>query len=101
MVFLATCLLYIRLAQPRLPSKLGVLASPCPLPSSNDTSSFLYQIYACPYLVTLSPPSFSCHCLCPYNAKMPNIFKQKLDDTPREALNWKLWFAVFTFGLMG
>ncbi|KAF2460218.1 MFS quinate transporter [Lineolata rhizophorae] len=30
-----------------------------------------------------------------------NIFKAKMSDTPREALNWKLWYAVFTFGLMG
>ncbi|KAK2740927.1 hypothetical protein FQN57_005931 [Myotisia sp. PD_48] len=32
---------------------------------------------------------------------MVNIFKQKLEDTPRETLNWRLWFAVLCFGLMG
>ncbi|QVM05436.1 hypothetical protein D8B26_000147 [Coccidioides posadasii str. Silveira] len=32
---------------------------------------------------------------------MPNIFKQNLGDTPREALNWKLGMAVLCFGLMG
>ena len=32
---------------------------------------------------------------------MPNIFRQKLDDTPREAFNRRLGFAVLTFGLMG
>ena len=32
---------------------------------------------------------------------MVNIFKQKLDDTPREVINWKLGFVIFTFGLMG
>lgn len=32
---------------------------------------------------------------------MPNIFRQKLDDTPREAFNGRLAFAIFTFGLMG
>ncbi|WEW56993.1 hypothetical protein PRK78_002452 [Emydomyces testavorans] len=32
---------------------------------------------------------------------MPNIFKQNLGDTPREALNWRLGIAVLCFGLMG
>ncbi|PGH23932.1 hypothetical protein AJ80_01994 [Polytolypa hystricis UAMH7299] len=32
---------------------------------------------------------------------MPNIFKQQLSSTPREALNWKLGFAILCFGLMG
>ena len=32
---------------------------------------------------------------------MPNIFSQKLGDTPKEAFNKTLYFAVFTFGLMG
>ncbi|KAK2748665.1 hypothetical protein FQN55_004218 [Onygenales sp. PD_40] len=32
---------------------------------------------------------------------MPNIFKQNLDKTPREALNWRLGMAVLCFGLMG
>ncbi|EEP81348.1 conserved hypothetical protein [Uncinocarpus reesii 1704] len=32
---------------------------------------------------------------------MPNIFKQTLGDTPREALNWRLGMAVLCFGLMG
>ncbi|KAI9727428.1 MAG: hypothetical protein M1834_008372 [Cirrosporium novae-zelandiae] len=30
-----------------------------------------------------------------------NIFKTKLEDTPKEALNWRLGFAVLCFGLMG
>lgn len=33
---------------------------------------------------------------------MPNnVFKQNLADTPREVLNWRLFLAVVTFGLMG
>jgi len=27
-----------------------------------------------------------------------NIFKLNLGDEPREVLNWRLWFAVFSFG---
>lgn len=30
-----------------------------------------------------------------------NIFKLKTGDDPREVLNWRLWLAVFSFGLMG
>ena len=33
--------------------------------------------------------------------KPQNIFRLRLDDEPREVLNWKLWFAVFSFGIMG
>ncbi|GAB7344327.1 hypothetical protein MBLNU457_2192t1 [Dothideomycetes sp. NU457] len=30
-----------------------------------------------------------------------NIFKLNLGDDPKEVLNWRLWFAVFSFGIMG
>ncbi|RDW86983.1 putative MFS quinate transporter [Aspergillus mulundensis] len=30
-----------------------------------------------------------------------NVFKLNLGSTPREVLNWRLWFAVLSFGLMG
>lgn len=30
-----------------------------------------------------------------------NIFKLNRGDAPKEVLNWRLWFAVFSFGLMG
>lgn len=30
-----------------------------------------------------------------------NIFKRKRSDEPREVFNWRLWFAVFSFGIMG
>ncbi|KAL4875224.1 general substrate transporter [Aspergillus karnatakaensis] len=30
-----------------------------------------------------------------------NVFKLNTGDAPREVLNWKLWFAVFSIGLMG
>lgn len=30
-----------------------------------------------------------------------NIFKLKRGDDPKEVLNWRLWLAVFSFGLMG
>ncbi|KIW15789.1 hypothetical protein PV08_05839 [Exophiala spinifera] len=30
-----------------------------------------------------------------------NIFKLNLGDDPKEVLNWRLWFAVFSFGVMG
>lgn len=32
-----------------------------------------------------------------------NIFRlgSALADEPREVLNWRLWFAVFSFGIMG
>jgi MFS family permease len=33
--------------------------------------------------------------------KPVNIFKMQLGDDPREVINWKLWFAVFSFGIMG
>jgi len=33
--------------------------------------------------------------------KPQNIFRLRLGDEPREVLNWKLWFAVFSFGIMG
>lgn len=35
-------------------------------------------------------------------AKQPlNIFKLNRGDDPKEVLNWRLWLAVFSFGLMG
>jgi hypothetical protein len=33
--------------------------------------------------------------------KPVNIFKLKNLEDPREVFNWRLWFAVFSFGLMG
>lgn len=33
--------------------------------------------------------------------KPVNIFKFKLGDDPREVLNWRMWFAVVSFGIMG
>ncbi len=33
--------------------------------------------------------------------KPQNIFRLKLGDEPKEVINWKLWFAVFSFGIMG
>ncbi|KAH7407013.1 MFS quinate transporter-like protein [Phaeosphaeria sp. MPI-PUGE-AT-0046c] len=30
-----------------------------------------------------------------------NPWKQNLKDTPPESLNWRLWYGVFVFGLMG
>jgi MFS family permease len=30
-----------------------------------------------------------------------NIFKLNKGDDPKEVLNWRLWFAVFSFGIMG
>lgn len=33
--------------------------------------------------------------------KPVNIFKLKDLDEPAEVFNWKLWFAVVSFGLMG
>ncbi|GAB7349181.1 hypothetical protein MBLNU459_g8116t1 [Dothideomycetes sp. NU459] len=29
------------------------------------------------------------------------MYKEKLKDTPREVLNWRLWYGVVVFGLMG
>lgn len=35
-------------------------------------------------------------------AKKPtNIFKLSMGDDPKEVNNWRLWFAVFSFGIMG
>lgn len=35
-------------------------------------------------------------------AKKPtNIFKLSLGDDPKEVNNWRLWFSVFSFGIMG
>jgi len=33
--------------------------------------------------------------------KPQNIFKLNLGEDPKEVLNWRLWFAVFSFGIMG
>ncbi|KAI9843753.1 MAG: hypothetical protein M1837_006113 [Sclerophora amabilis] len=33
--------------------------------------------------------------------KPVNIFKLNRGDEPKEVLNWRLWLAVFSFGLMG
>ena len=33
--------------------------------------------------------------------KPVNIFKLRNLDDPKEVFNWRLWFAVLSFGLMG
>ncbi|EMC96496.1 hypothetical protein BAUCODRAFT_70045 [Baudoinia panamericana UAMH 10762] len=33
--------------------------------------------------------------------KPQNIFRLRLGEDPREVLNWRLWFAVLSFGIMG
>jgi hypothetical protein len=33
--------------------------------------------------------------------KPVNIFRLKNLDDPREVFNWRLWFAVFSFGILG
>lgn len=33
--------------------------------------------------------------------KAINIFKLNRGDDPKEVLNWRLWLAVFSFGIMG
>ena len=33
--------------------------------------------------------------------KPVNVFKLKNLGEPKEVFNWKLWFAVFSFGLLG
>lgn len=33
--------------------------------------------------------------------KPQNIFKLNKGDDPKEVLNWRLWFAVISFGIMG
>lgn len=30
-----------------------------------------------------------------------NIFKLNRGNDPKEVLNWRLWFAVVSFGIMG
>lgn len=32
---------------------------------------------------------------------MWNPWRENLKETPKESLNWRLWFGVFVFGLMG
>jgi hypothetical protein len=29
------------------------------------------------------------------------IFRLNRGDDPKEVINWRLWFAVFSFGIMG
>lgn len=29
------------------------------------------------------------------------LYREKLKDTPNEVINWRLWYGVFVFGLMG
>ncbi|KAF2622534.1 MFS quinate transporter-like protein [Macroventuria anomochaeta] len=33
--------------------------------------------------------------------KLQNPWKENLKDTPKESLNWRLWYGVLVFGLMG
>lgn len=33
--------------------------------------------------------------------KLYNPWRENLKDTPKESLNWRLWYGVFVFGLMG
>lgn len=33
--------------------------------------------------------------------KPTNVFKLNRGDDPKEVFNWKLWLAVFSFGIMG
>ncbi|KAF3043532.1 hypothetical protein E8E11_001349 [Didymella keratinophila] len=33
--------------------------------------------------------------------KLQNPWRENLKDTPKESLNWRLWYGVFVFGLMG
>jgi sugar porter (SP) family MFS transporter len=33
--------------------------------------------------------------------KFQNPWKENLKDTPKESLNWRLWYGVLVFGLMG
>jgi hypothetical protein len=33
--------------------------------------------------------------------KPQNIFKLNRGTDPKEVLNWRLWFAVVSFGIMG
>ena len=33
--------------------------------------------------------------------KPQNIFKINRGNDPKEAFNWRLWFAVLSFGIMG
>jgi hypothetical protein len=33
--------------------------------------------------------------------KPVNIFTLSRGDDPKEVFNWRLWFAVFSFGIMG
>ena len=37
----------------------------------------------------------------PSGAQANNIFKAHLSETPRQALNWRLWYCVISFGLLG
>lgn len=39
--------------------------------------------------------------MAPGGKKPTNIFKLSLGDDPKEVNNWRLWFAVFSFGIMG
>ena len=32
---------------------------------------------------------------------MVNVFKLQKGDAPGEVFNWRLWYAILTFGLMG
>ncbi|KAF2874247.1 MFS quinate transporter-like protein [Massariosphaeria phaeospora] len=32
---------------------------------------------------------------------LKNPWRENLKDTPKESLNWRLWYGVFVFGLMG
>jgi len=33
--------------------------------------------------------------------KPVDIFRVNVGDEPREILNWRMWFAVFSFGIVG
>jgi hypothetical protein len=39
--------------------------------------------------------------LAPTEQGRHNIFSRKNSDVPAEVFNWRLWYAILTFGLMG
>jgi len=59
------------------------------------TASFLQ-------LTFLLTPTTRCLATMAGGVKKPvNIFKLKNLGEPKEIFNWRLWFAVFSFGLLG
>ena len=72
------------------------------LPPSLTVVLYHWEFYTVSSLL-LSHPNFTLNFvnMAGGGGKPQNIFRLNRGDDPKEVLNWRLWFAVFSFGIMG